>query len=277
MQLPKHQNPEIEAIIIRSLLLACTSAAHQPEFAAAIYQTAIARQPENTLDQSIARLAIADSSQKLPVTRSLDRLNIHHLLKAFEILIQTRRTSVAISPLLPVLVGDFTFFAPRFNSAILSHWFMLFQGQSLPLEGTIDDPFVRSWLMWRYSLLERDRNLWLAFSQLENAAQTPLEQARVQLEEGYGELAMRQTLDPEKWMPRLQQHAGILTQGLPSQQIDPIPWSPILRAIAPVLLQSGQADLAYQCLMLSTCPTSTVSNFERHAKVNGKQSVLLNR
>jgi phenylacetate-CoA ligase len=273
LQLPKHPNAEIESMIVRSLSLACTSAAHQPEFAAAIYHAALARQPENGLDRSIAGLAIADSSQKLPVSSSLDRLNIHHLLKAFEILIQTRKASVAIAPVLPILVGDFTFFAPRFSSAILSHWFMLFHGQSLPLEG-IDDPFLRSWLMWRYHLLEKDRNLWLAFSQLENAAQTPLEQARVQLEEGYGELAMRQTLDPEKWLPRIQQHAGILTQGLPSQQIDPIPWSPILRAIAPALLKAGQSELAYQCLMLSTCPTSTVSNFERHAQVNGKQSVL---
>ncbi len=285
IQTPKNPDPAIEAIIVRTLFLACTSSAHQPEFAKSIYQATLERQSNNSLDHLIATLTLGMSPEKISVISNLDRLSIHHLLKSFEVLIQTKKTSVAISPLLSLLVGDFTFFAPRFSSAILTHWFALFHGNPPPLEGTIEDPFIRAWLRWRHHLLQSDlfelpsrgRNLWSAFSQLEDIAQTPLEQARIQLEQGYGELAMRQTLNPEKWVPILQQHAGILTQGLPSQQIDPIPWSPILRAIAPSLLQSGQSDLAYQCLMLSTCPTSTVSNFERHARVNGKQSVLLDR
>lgn len=279
LETPKPFDPAVSEMRTRILLLAATSSAHQQELAQSIYQTAIAQCDRastvlNT-DCLISTLVLGEQQREFVDCDALDRLNIHHLLKAFEIAIHLKPYPAALKPLLSILVGDLTFFASRFCGAIVAHWFELLHGQSLAVVSHAQDPFVQAWLQWRKQWVQKDEQMWNALAELEAVAATPLERARVHLERGYGYLMTQQLLDPTEWVPIIQQQAGVLTQG--AQPIDPIPWSPILRAIAQPLLESGQLDLAYQCLLLSTCSTSSISNFERLAQANGKQSVIQDR
>jgi phenylacetate-coenzyme A ligase PaaK-like adenylate-forming protein len=259
--LPSQADPALEQLVTRILLLAATSGA----------EVKIDRATPQTLDHLIASLVLGEPPQVQIESFALDRLHIHHLLKAFEVAVQRTVYPNDLKPLLGILIGDLTFFAPRFCAGILSHWLEVLQGKAITAP-TPTDPFVQAWLNWRKRWWQRDAAMEAALSDLAAVAATPAEQARVQLERGYGALIRQHPLDPQLWLPILRQHAGGLTQG--ARPIDPIPWSPILRSLAP---QIDQPDLAYQCLLLSACPTSSSSNFEAFASVNSKQSMLMAR
>jgi hypothetical protein len=138
-----------------------------------------------------------------------------------------------------------------------------------------NDQFLRAWLVWRQQLLGGEHNTKAALSALEAAAQSPEEQARVELERGYGMLVRGQALEPAEWLNILETKVGMLSPGLPSEDVDPIPWIPILRSLAQPLLEKGEHELAYQCLVASAVPSSRTSAFDRLAlQVNNKQSVV---
>ncbi|HBL59682.1 MAG TPA: hypothetical protein DDZ80_14700, partial [Cyanobacteria bacterium UBA8803] len=299
---PPSKYPDVEWITARILLFCCNFLALEPQVAS-IYDQAAVR-----LQNAIAQMSQPDQASKidllipslfmdintaksiwrdhpLPVSGSLDTFNIQNLLYAFEpawrraIASGSNTVVKALRPILAILIGDLNFFAPRFGTWLLAHWCELVHGQSVTGEDTPsapdNDQFLTAWLAWRQQLLGGEGNTQAALAALEAAAQSPLEQARVELERGYGMLVMGQTLEPTEWLNILDTKAGMLSPGLPSEDVDPIPWIPILRSLAQPLLEKGEHELAYQCLVASALPSSRTSAFDRLAfQVNNKQSVI---
>lgn len=212
-------------------------------------------------------------NQLLPI----DRFHIHALLQAFEPAAQhaTRRSHLhLLRPLLSILIGDLSLFASRFGIWLLAHWFELLHNSTLNLEAIVHvpDEFADAWLTWRRHLIRRHSSMFDTLATLRIVAQTPAEQVRVELEHGYGTLMMERSLESQQWVEILRSQVKVLGS---SHSVDPTAWAPILKALAPSLLAEGQAKLAYECLLLSTIPTSRISAFERMAaQCNQKQTVI---
>jgi hypothetical protein len=206
----------------------------------------------------------------------IDRFHIHALLQAFEQAAQqaTKRLHLQpLRPLLSVLIGDLSFFASRFGIWLLAHWFELLHDSTLKLEAIAPAPdeFSAAWLTWRQHLICRRPSLFDSLAALRTVTQTPAQQIRVELEQGYGTLMMGRSLNLHQWTEILQAQAKVLG----NHPVDPTAWASILKALAPLLLTEGQAKLAYECLLLSTIPTSHISAFERMAtQYNQKQTVV---
>ncbi len=219
----------------------------------------------------------------------LDVLNVHHLLYAFEAVAQLNvesesRTLAAqrLKPILSVLIGDLSYFAPRFGVWLLAHWIEMSRGVTLPLSYTSEAPihsdFLMNWLTLRQCLIREEgtQDIYSKLLALQDSAISPEEKARFQLERGYTLLMMQQTLDPHEWLNIIEDNAGLLSRGLPENLADGVPWIPILRALVKPLHRNRDYDLAYRCLVASSPPSSRISAFERLAfQVNDKQSVIV--
>jgi hypothetical protein len=298
---PPSSYPEVEWITARILLFSCNFLALEPQVTSIYHQAAVRLQnavsqmslPDNAsmIDRLIPSLFLSLNTAKsiwsdrpLPLSGRLDTFNIHNLLYAFEPAwrqaIASKSTVVKpLRPILAILIGDLNFFAPRFGAWLLAHWCELVHGQ--PVVGKIipqipdNDPFSTAWLAWRQQLLREGHYTKAALSALQEAAQSPEERARVELERGYGMLVTGEPLEPMEWLNILEAKAGMLSPGLPSEDVDPIPWIPILRSLAQPLLEKGEHELAYQCLVASALPSSRISAFDRLAlQVNNKQLVV---
>jgi hypothetical protein len=222
-----------------------------------------------------------------PPSWAIDGLTIQHLLYALEPAVQRayRHLDKKLQPLRPlvsVLVGDLSCFAPLVGPWLLAHWFHLLHQQPLPDSPWLRpaDPFANAWLTWRTQLLTDAPAASL--TELEQmarcsegaAARTPAEQERVALERAYGLLVNQQVPDPEQWLPILRQIQD-QARGLAEQEIDPVPWHPLLKALVAPLLARGERTLAYDCLVTATTPSSRLAAFERFAlRHNYKQNVL---
>jgi hypothetical protein len=234
---------------------------------------------------------------------TLDPLNAHHLLAAFDGVIQRQtpqqRSPVAqaLTPLLAVLVGDLRQWASEFTLAHLLHGIALVQGQ-MPL-GLTDSastqsldtdhlsPFAKAWLTWRQRLiqgfpalkqdatLEQGSTLEDDWHILKNVT-PPDQQARLWIERGYGLRVQGQALDPAQWLPILDTYVpGWLDPAQPPPA-GITPWLPIVQALAQPLHDQGQVDLAYRCLQMAALaprqPTAFAALTQAH---NAKQAVLM--
>lgn len=300
---PPCKEPQVERMTARVLLFACSFLADDPEVVS-IYCRASER-----LKRAVAQIGQCDGAAivdllvptlfletnvttaiwaecPLPIhLQCLDTFNVHNLLYAFEPALRRANASGSktivrsLKPILSILIGDLNFFAPRFGAWLLAHWGELIHGKAIassPIpEVPKDDDFLTAWLAWRQDLIRGGQHQDLRLSALADAARSHEEQARVYLEKGYGKLVMGEELHPHQWLDILGANAGILSQGLPSDEVDPIPWAPIMRSIVKPLQMRQEYELAYQCLVASAIPSSRTSAFERLAlKVNDKQSVI---
>ena len=241
--------------------------------------------PTLFLETNVATTIWAECLLPIHLQCSLDTFNVHHLLHAFEPALRRANASGSktivrsLKPILSILIGDLNFFAPRFGAWLLAHWGELIHGQaiassSIP-EAPKDDDFLTAWLAWRQDMIRGGQHQDIRLSALADAARSHEEQARVYLEKGYSKLVMGEELHPHQWLDILGANAGILSQGLPSDEVDPIPWAPIMRSLVKPLQMRQEYELAYQCLVASAIPSSRTSAFERLAlKVNDKQSVI---
>ncbi|NEQ25105.1 MAG: hypothetical protein F6K28_39685 [Microcoleus sp. SIO2G3] len=300
---PPCKEPQVERITARVLLFACSFLADEPEVVS-IYHRAAERLkravaqigqfdgaaivdllvPTLFLETNVATAIWAESP--LPIhLQYLDTFNVHNLLYAFEPALRRANTSGSktivrsLKPILSILIGDLNFFAPRFGTWLLAHWGELIHGQAIALspipEAPKDDNFLTAWLAWRQDMIRGGQHQDLRLSALADAVRSPEEQARVYVEKGYGKLVRGEELHPHQWLDILAANAGILSQGLPSNEVDPIPWAPIMRSLVKPLQMRQEYELAYQCLVASAIPSSRTSAFERLAlKVNDKQSVI---
>lgn len=285
-----------EKMTARVLLFSCNFLADQPEVATIYTQAAERLEHSLTLlgenddtaiiDQFIPSLFLNIDTAKsiwlahpLPIQRKLDTFNIHNLLSAFESASRSKIISKKLKPILSVLIGDLNFFAPRFGTWLLAHWCELIHGKSMiqthSPEIIPSDKFCTAWLAWRQELIRGGHNTHLKLSSLQDAAISPEEQARVYIEKGYGLLVAGEELKPHEWLDIIEANAGVIGQRNTSKQVDPVPWIPIIQSLAKPLLKQGEPELAYQCLVASTMPSSRTSAFERKAfQVNDKQSVI---
>ncbi|MEO0826847.1 MAG: hypothetical protein AAFX95_19295 [Cyanobacteria bacterium J06639_16] len=230
--------------------------------------------------------AIWSRVMTLQASVQLDRLNVHHLLAAFEGALKVRspqdRTPLArsLSPVLAVLVGDLTFWAPQFSYGILAHWVELMRG--LELVEPIKQPqnFAQVWQNWRWSLhrARSDSAEWL--TELKARARSPEEKTCCQIEQGYKAIASRHPLNPSTWLERIETHAQVplssLEQDKPSADLTP--WMPIVRALVEPLYEDQQPELAYRCLVAASVASRQGSAFDRLTEtVNRKQVVLAER
>lgn len=270
---PPCQNPDVEKMICRVLLFAC-SFINDEIAIASIYNRASGC--VNAIDLLIPILCLPNTSTSNCSTEyHLDTFNIHQLLYAFESAVNKRSSqSIArqLNPILAVLIGDLNFFAPRFSPLIIAHWFELLYAQPFPY--TFPDPqdeFLKAWLKWRKALIYGDKS---NLSALQEAATTPQEQARVYLEKGYSLIVCGQQLNLDEWLEIIKLHAGVISRTL-ADDIDLMPWIPIVRLLALPLLKQGDRQMAYQCLVASAPPSSRTSAFEKIAfQVNDKQSAI---
>lgn len=234
---------------------------------------------------------------------TLDPLNAHHLLAAFDGVIHRhtpqKRPPVAqaLTPLLAVLVGDLRQWASEFTLVHLLHWIALVQGQtpvgltdSASIKSLDTDhlsPFAKAWLTWRQRLIQGfpswDQDSTLGHSAtleddwhiLKNAAPSD-QQARLWIERGYGLRVQGQTLDPAQWLPVLETYVpGWLDPAQPPPA-GITPWLPIVQALAQPFHDQGQVDLAYRCLQVAALaprqPTAFAALTQAH---NAKQAVLV--
>ncbi|MBD1804704.1 hypothetical protein H6F98_04350 [Microcoleus sp. FACHB-SPT15] len=300
---PPCKEPQVERMTARVLLFACNFLADEPEVVS-IYHRAAER-----LKRAVAQIGQYDGTAivdllvptlflethvataiwaECPLSRHLqclDTFNVHNLLYAFEPALRRANASGSktivrsLKPILSILIGDLNFFAPRFGTWLLAHWGELIHGQAIassPIpEAPKDDDFLAAWLTWRQDMISGGQHHDLRLSALADAARSHEEQARVYLEKGYDKLVRGEELHPHQWLDILGANAGILSQGLPSDEVDPIPWAPIMRSLVKPLQMRQEYELAYQCLVASAIPSSRTSAFERLAlKVNDKQSVI---
>ncbi len=301
---PPCKEPQVERMTARVLLFACSFLADEPEVVS-IYHRAAERLkravaqigkcdgaaivdllvPTLFLETNVATTIWAECLLPIHLQCSLDTFNVHHLLHAFEPALRRANASGSktivrsLKPILSILIGDLNFFAPRFGAWLLAHWGELIHGQAIALspipEAPKDDDFLTAWLAWRKDMISGGQHQDLRLSALAEAARSHEEQARVYLEKGYAKLVMGEELHPHQWLDILGANAGILSQGLPSDEVDPIPWAPIMRSLVKPLQMRQEYELAYQCLVASAIPSSRTSAFERLAlKVNDKQSVI---
>jgi phenylacetate-coenzyme A ligase PaaK-like adenylate-forming protein len=286
--------PQVERITARVLLFACNFLAGTPEIEYIYNQAAQRLQTINAMgkcddaanfdllvpslyvDSDFAKNIWANpSSMRLG---KLDTFNVHNLLIALETAAQIKRVHL-LRPIVSILIGDFNFFAPKFGTWLLAYWCELLHGQAIALnkiQPPKNDKFVVNWLMWRQQLLKGGEEMYSALSKLQSAAKSPAERARVCIEKGYGILISGKQLEPREWLKILKQNTNLINAKLPNNDIDPVPWIPILRSLSQSLLEIGEKELAYQCLVASATPNSRTSGFERLAfQVNDKQSMIL--
>ena len=296
------QDKEIEKITARILLFSCSFLAEDLHVHS-IYQKAAERLkrvidrenisnnsafldlliPSLYLEENLARSLWDEFSTKLKGDRLiLDRLNIQNLLYSFEISwglkpLNQNKIARVIRPLLSVLIGDLEFFSSRFNLSLLAYWCNLVRGIEIVNleEKQSHDRFFIAWLQWRSAMLKESPRLDRYFNELTSVAKTKEERARLYLEKGYNTLFLQQQFNIQEWLPILQQYAGLKNKNSLDTAIDSAPWIPILRSLAQPLLDAGKSEFAYQCLLLSTLPSSHQSAFDRRTKeVNEKQSVI---
>jgi phenylacetate-CoA ligase len=271
---PVCQNPDVERMINRVLLFACSNIGDENTIAS-IYTRATGY--VNAIDLLIPTLGLPDftSTIELSTEYQLDTFSIHHLLHTFESAV-TKRNSQSIArplnPILAVLIGDLNFFAPRFSPLLIARWFELLYLQPFPYSfPDPQDEFLTAWLQWRKAMINGDTG---NLSALQQVAATPQEQARVYLEKGYSLLVCGRSLNPDEWLEIIKVHAGVISHAL-ADDIDLMPWIPIVRNLAAPLLKQGNRQMAYQCLVASAPPSSRTSAFESIAfQVNDKQSAI---
>lgn len=269
---PVYQNSDVEKMICKVLLFACSFMSDESAIAS-IYNRAIGC--VNAIDLLIPTLCLPNSIFNYAIDEcQLDTFSIHHLLYTFESAV-TKRSSQSIArlnPILALLIGDLNFFAPRFSPLIIAHWFELLYLQPFPYTfPDSQDEFLKAWLKWRKAMINGDMS---NLSALQEVATTPQEQARVYLEKGYSLLIAGQELNPDEWLEIIKVHAGVINCNL-ADDIDIMPWIPILRFLAVPLLKQGNREMAYQCLVASAPPSSRTSAFEKIAfQVNDKQSAI---
>ncbi len=300
---PLGEEPQIEQIKGRVLLFSCCFLSDTGA-TQAIYTRAVERlkkvavqigqnEPASAIELLIPVLLLPGKKANTLWQESirdnqcpLDALNVHHLLYAFESTVlrslDARHKPLfvrSLKPMLSVLIGDLSFFAPRFGIWLLALWFEMMRGIIVPQEYSPDAPthndFLMKWLFLRQSLIRGGQDIRAALSALQESAKTPQEQARFHLERGYAMLMTGQPLDPYEWFEIIGAFAGVLSTGFPEEEADGVPWTPILRALVKPLQMNGENVLAYRCLVASSPPSSRLSAFERLAfQVNDKQSVI---
>ena len=232
------------------------------------------------------------SQVNLHASVQLDRFNVHHLLAAFEGALKQRspqdRTPLAqgLSPVLAVLIGDLTFWAPRFSYGVLAHWVELMQG--VELVELIEHPqnFAQVWQNWRWSLHRgvsdgaqwlTELNAWAQRSTPGTQRPSPEEKTRCHIEQGYKAMANRQPLNPSDWLAQIDTQSQIPLSSLDRDQppADLTPWMPIVRALVAPLYAARQPELAYRCLIAASVASRQGSAFDRLTEhVNRKQAVL---
>lgn len=297
----------LEATKNRILLLACSSGLNTDQAQRLYHQVqqrmiraASRLTPEIALDLLIPSLhlppttacgisscgsADPDRGDPLLSISGLDTLNVYHLLSAFEAVVYhrppTHRPAAArrLKPLLAVLIGDLNTWAPEFSLGHLAHWFALVQGQPAPWLQTQPQPtgsgFLNHWLQWRQIGLDDPQAGMASLQALQAAANTPQEQARVQIERGYHQILCDRSLDPAEWLPQIETHTTGLFSENGKQTNDLTPWMPIVQALIRPLHDQGQVDLAYRCLVATALSSRQQSAFERRTiPFNTKQSVL---
>lgn len=270
---PVCQNPDVEKMVNRVLLFACSNI-YDENAIASIYNRATGC--VNAIDLLIPTLCLPDTSTfNFASECQLDTFNIYQLLHTFESAVNkgiSQPIARHLNPILAVLIGDLNFFAPRFSPLLIAYWFELIHGKPFPY--TFPDPqdeFLTAWLKWRKALISGDiSNL----SALQEVATTPQERSRVYLEKGYSLLIAGQELNPDEWLEIIKVHAGVISRTL-VDDMDLMPWIPIVRLLSLPLLKQGNREMAYQCLVASAPPSSQTSAFERIAfQVNDKQSAI---
>lgn len=304
-------DPPVEQLAARIVLYACSFLPFDPAVAA-LYHEAVQRlqplltaQPDHPaqLDRLLPTLfletepALAIWTEWLqamegdrptpPPAWSADTLTFQHTLQALEAAVQrTGQPSTSrfrsLRPVLSLLIGDLSFFAPRLAPWLLGGWFELLHQCPLPPSAWLQPPdagdFDRCWRHWRQGWLQlpaidSPMDPVDALAALQAAARSPQEQERVALERGYGQVLQGATLHPPDWIALL--HHLPASQGPSGPLIDLVPWHPILKALVQPLFAQGHPDLAYDCLRAVTVPCSRVSAFERFAaQQNRKQAVL---
>lgn len=289
---PIEQNSALEMMKVRVLLFTCSFLDD-----AKVYSQAARRihtsDSATLIDLLIPTLYLdsVNPNLNLGLEGKLDTFNVHHLLYSFELAIRkaTSQSQIVTRRLLPslaVLIGDLSFFAPRFGVWLIASWFELLRGKPFPYLSPIPkDDFSRAWLAWRTAIIKGEESNY-ALCQLQEIAQTPAEKVRVYIEKGYELLLAEEELNPYQWLEIIKANSQIATDWKnsspfpsPLQQsnndIDLMPWLPIMRSLCSPLLALGDREMAYQCLVASAPPSSRTSAFEKIAfQVNDKQSVI---
>jgi hypothetical protein len=241
-------------------------------------------------DLEIARwlLMPADMSASIhsPVpagTHRLDALNAHHLLAALEqawLFTAGAEQTLArrqLRPLLPVLISDAQFFGSDFGPWLLSVFLaMLRQGNAPEApRPPAHNAFAEAW--WRFRLQFATGEASVAGLEVLQAVCTnEHEAARCRLESAYLALLRDELGEPEPWIDVFHNSAEALSgNAAEGGELDALPWVPLLRALAPALHDAGQPELAYQCLVLSTTPSSRMSAFDRLTSVSNTKQVIL--
>ena len=231
-----------------------------------------------------AGLAPADQVPPASRAQRLDALNAHHLLAALEYAWMTSSPSerppalAKLHPLLPILISDAQSFAGE-----LGAWLLPLLGAMLGRGGPVPAPpalvvgdLARRWWRFRMALCGSGASPEAALVALGEACVEPCQVARWQLETAYLALCRGQVSEPGAWLDLFHQAAPVLGQADgEANEIDLLPWIPLLRRLGPQLHRCGQPELAYQCLVLSTSPSSRISAFDRLTKAsNIKQDVV---
>ncbi|KJH73374.1 phenylacetate--CoA ligase family protein [Aliterella atlantica] len=277
---PRDRNPALERIKARVLLFACSFLDD-----ASLYNQAAQRADTSDRATSIDLLVptlyldAVNPNLNVDLEGKLDTFNVHHLLYSFELAIRKATSPIVKQRLLPslaVLMGDLNFFASRFGVWLLAAWFELLRGKPFPqLVSVPSDDFSLAWLAWRKAIMNSEKSSY-TLCQLQEAAKTPDEKARVYLEKGYGLLLAGEELNPYEWLEIIKANTTPLPDFLQhTNNIDITPWLPIVRSLCSPLLAVGDREMAYQCLVASAPPSSRISAFEQIAfQVNDKQSVI---
>ncbi|MEA5469516.1 hypothetical protein [Spirulina sp. 06S082] len=299
---PSCQDIEVEKITARILLFSCSFFAADPQVYS-IYHHAVERlkrtvsQTNNSENLMLLDLLIPSLCLEENLARSLwdnypfaikrdrlilDRLNLQNLLYSFEPAWRLAnrnksKISQSLRPLLSIFIGDLEFFSSRFDLTLLAYWCYLVHDKNLFNLGgeETSDRFFRVWLKWRKAMLENLEDLEQYFVNLQSIAETEEEKARIDLEQGYYTLFRNQKFNIREWLKILQKYVESKNKDKSDRVVDSAPWIPILRSLAQPLLDVGESELAYQCLLLSALPSPHQSVFDRRSKnVNEKQSVI---
>lgn len=303
---PFCQDMEVEKITARILLFSCSFLAEDPQVYS-IYQHAVERlkrivsQTNNIGSAAVLDLLIPSLYVEESLARSLwnncpfeiqletkrdrlilDRFNLQNLLYSFEPAWRLAnrnksKISQSLRPLLSIFIGDLEFFSSRFNLALLAYWCHVVHGEKIANLGELEtsDRFLRVWLKWRRAMLGDLEDLEQYFNHLQSVVETEEEKARVKLEHGYYTLFRHQKFNLREWLKILQKEVGLKNRSNSDRVIDATAWIPILRSLAQPLLNAGESELAYQCLLLSALPSSRQSVFDRRSKeINEKQLVI---
>ncbi len=216
-------------------------------------------------------------------TYHLDALNAHHLLAALEqawIFTAGAKQSLARSrlrPLLPILIADAEFFAPDFGPWLLSVFRAMLRegnGEEAP-HPPAQNAFAVAWWRFRLRLAAGEASV-ADWEVLQSVCTNERETARCKLEAAYLALLHGELGEPAPWIDVFHSSAEALS-GSAAQggELDVLPWVPLLRALAPALYDAGKPELAYQCLVLSTSPSSRMSAFNRLTSVSNTKQLIL--